>query len=61
MQNQDLKQLAKQSGVYLWQIAHELGMVDTAFSRRLRFELPEAEKQEIRSIIERLSGQLVAK
>ena len=55
MLNKDIRQLAKENNVYLWQVAHELGITDATFSRRLRFELSEKDKQEIRAIIERLS------
>lgn len=58
--NQDIKQAAKKSGVKLWKIAEELGITDSAFSRKLRYELTEDEKSQIKRIIEKLSQKVVA-
>lgn len=54
MKNSDIKDAAKTAGVKLWQIAEAYGMQDSNFSRKLRRELPEAEKKEILAIIDRL-------
>ena len=54
MKNKDVREYAKKAGVMLWQIAYELGMTDGTFSRKLRRELPDAEKEKIRQIIARL-------
>lgn len=55
MKNQDVKNYAKAKGVRLWQIAEVLKINDGNFSRRLRKELPEAQKQEIMKIIDDLA------
>lgn len=56
--NQDIRQAAKEAGVYLWQIADAYGgLRDNEFSRKLRKELPESEKATIRAIIERLAQE----
>ena len=52
MKNLDIRKEADQAGVKLWQIAYAIGINDSNFSRRLRRELPEKEKQRIRSIID---------
>jgi len=57
MCNSDIKNEVKQSGVYLWQIADRLGINDGNFSRKLRKELSEAEKERIRSIIKDLKAE----
>lgn len=57
MKNNDIRKAAKVAGVFLWQIAEELGMTDGNFSRRLRKELPAAEKEKIFAIIERLAKE----
>jgi len=57
MANTDIRQLAKNSGVYLWQIADRVGIADTNFSRKLRRELPEKEKVRIRQIINDLKAE----
>ena len=55
MTNKEIRETAKKSSVYLWQIADELGITDGNFSRKLRKELPENEKNKILGIIEKLS------
>lgn len=57
MQNFDLRNAAKKAGVHLWQIAAEYGCNDGNFSRKLRKELPEAEKVKIMGIISRLAKE----
>ena len=44
MENADIRILAMQNRVKLYQIAEFLGIWDSAFSRKLRHELPEDEK-----------------
>ncbi len=36
MYNSDIKNYAFEKGVYLWQIANELGIADTTFSKKMR-------------------------
>lgn len=57
MTNKDVREAAKTSGVLLWQIADALGIADATFSRKLRKELTEAEKEKIFDIIERLKKE----
>ena len=54
--NKDIRLKAAGCGVKLWQIADKLGITDSAFSRKLRKELPEAEKEKIYGIIEQLKS-----
>lgn len=51
MKNLDIRQEAKKAKVNLWQIAEQLGIVDSTFSRKLRKELSVEEKTKIRAII----------
>lgn len=51
MANQDVRVAAKAAGVKLWQIAEELGIADSAFSRKLRHELPEETRRQALTII----------
>ena len=53
--NDDIKQYAKDRGVFLWRIAAELGINDGNFSRKLRKKLSREERGRIISIIDRLS------
>ncbi len=57
MNNLDIRKVAEQSNVKLWQIADYLGKTDGNFSRMLRKELKEAEKQKIFAIIEELATE----
>lgn len=57
MKNKDIKNYAKANGVRLWRIAEALHINDGNFSRRLRKEMSEAQKQEIVKIIDELSRQ----
>lgn len=54
--NADIRAMAKAKGVMLWQIAEAIGINDGNFSRKLRRELPTAEKAKIMSIIDELSA-----
>jgi len=57
MKNQDIRRAAQNAGVKLWQIADELGIMDTSFSRMLRKELSDEKKAEIFGIIEKLQKE----
>ncbi|WP_191380470.1 hypothetical protein [uncultured Flavonifractor sp.] len=58
MSNQDIRLTAAGAGVRLWQIADALGISDYKFSRKLRKELPQEEKENIFSIIRELSQEV---
>ena len=58
MANQDIRRAAAGAGVKLWQVADSLGIADCSLSRKLRRELPQAEKEKIFSIIERLEKEV---
>lgn len=53
--NKEIKTRAKEKGVFLWEVADKLGMIDTSFSRKLRHELPANEKNRILKIIDEIS------
>lgn len=57
MANQDVRVAAKAAGVKLWQIAEELGIADSAFSRKLGHELPEETRRKVLAIIEELGKE----
>lgn len=52
--NTDIRAKAMLSGVMLCEVADELGILDSAFSRKLRKELPEQEKKKIFDAIDRI-------
>lgn len=58
MCNQDIRRTAAGAGVKLWQIADALGIADCNFSRKLRKELPQEQKEKIFSIIRKLSQEV---
>ena len=55
MCNKDIREYAQMHNVKLWQIANALRINDGNFSRKLRVELTEDKKQEIRKIIDELA------
>ena len=57
MRNADIRELAYKNNVRLWQVAERLSLNDGNFSRKLRKELPEAEKETIRLIILELAKE----
>lgn len=57
MKNQDIRTEIKNAGLYLWQIADALGINDCTFSRRLRHELADKEKEKIRDIVAELASE----
>lgn len=58
MANTDIRCAAKASGVKLWQIAEAVGLTDSNFSKKLRRELPDCEKNRIYEIIQNLSQEV---
>lgn len=55
MTNNDVRQAAARAGVKLWQVADKLGVTDSTFSRKLRKELPQEEKEKVFAIVAELS------
>lgn len=52
--NQDVREHIRESNVRMWAVARRLGIADSTFCRRLRFELPRTEKQKIMAVINEL-------
>lgn len=55
--NKDIRSAAKAAGVLHWEIAEKLGIQDSAFSRKLRRELPAEEREKILGIINELAAE----
>lgn len=55
--NTKVREAAKAAGVCLWQVAEVLGMQESAFSRKLRYELPTQEVEQIPGIIDQLAKE----
>lgn len=54
MKNQKIRNAAKIKGVKLWQIAERIGLTDSNFSRKLRRELPDEERERILRMIDEI-------
>lgn len=52
MNNTDIRQAIKEAGLFYWQVADLLNIGEYTFSRKLRKELPDEEKQRIIKAIE---------
>lgn len=57
MNNKDIRNAAGGYGLKLWQVAEAIGMNESAFSRKLRKELPQDEKKRILEAIDRLAQE----
>ncbi len=55
MYNKEIRNAAGGCGIRLWQVAEAIGMNESAFSRKLRKELPQDEKQKILKVIDNLT------
>ena len=57
MNNIEVREAIKESGLKHWQIADMIGVADTTFCRMLRRELSESKKQEILTAIQKEKGR----
>lgn len=55
MTNNEIRTKAKEKSVKLWQLADELKISEPTMSRKLRHELPEAEKSKILALIDEIA------
>lgn len=56
--NNDIRELAKNSGVCLWEIAERIGLSDSNFSRMLRYPLSIEQKGVIISAIHTIAAEV---
>lgn len=59
MANNEIRCAAGGHGIRLWQVADAIGMNESAFSRKLRKELPQEEKEKILAVIEEMAREVV--
>ena len=52
--NQDVRNYAKQNRVFWWMIADEMGISYDTLIRKLRKEMTDAQKQDIKKIVDRM-------
>lgn len=57
MKNKKIREAAAAAGVRLWEIAERYGVNDGNFSRKLRRELPDDEREHVLSIIEEIAKE----
>ena len=57
MNNKEIRNAAGGYGLKLWEVAEASGMNESAFSRKIRKELPQEEKQRILEAIDRLAQE----
>lgn len=57
MHNKEIRAAAKNAGICLWEVAEAYGINDGNFSRKLRKELPQEEKDKILAIIDKLAKE----
>lgn len=55
--NLDVREKARQSNVYLYEIAEMMGVSEQTFIRRLRHELPNEQKNDVYTAIEMIAEQ----
>ena len=57
MNNIDIRNAIKKARLFCWEVAEELGISESYFSRKLRKELPQDEKARILAAIEKLAKE----
>ncbi len=57
MENSKIRNRAKEAGVKLWEIADRYGVNDGNFSRKLRRELPDKDRDRILAIIDEIAAE----
>lgn len=57
MTNKELRMMVERHRIHWWEVAQELNCAPETLSRRLRRELPEAEKLRVLAAIEKLAAQ----
>lgn len=58
MANVEIRIKLATTGVKQYQVAAEIGVAEATLSRKLRYELPDSEKQRILEAIERLTAEM---
>ena len=55
--NKEIREQAKMKNVRLWQVAEKMRLSDASFSRKMRRELPQQEKESILNLIDNLAAE----
>lgn len=59
MKNAEIRASVRDAGLHLWEVAYHLGMSDSSFSRKLRKELTEADRERVLRAIKELKREVV--
>lgn len=59
MNNLEIRTAIKKARLYSYEVAAALGLSETSFSRKLRKELSEDEKEKILAVIEKLAREVL--
>ena len=54
MKNEEIREKMRKKRIYSYEVAEAMGLSESAFSRKLRKELPQDEKDKILEAIQRL-------
>lgn len=57
MHNSEIRMKAKEKKVKLWEIADRIGLTDGNFSRKLRKELSDEEREKVLIVIDQLAAE----
>lgn len=57
MCNQTIRDSLKNNAVYQWQVAERLGIPESSFSRRMRHELEDAEREAVLATIAAIAAE----
>ncbi len=57
MKNMEVREKMRLKRIFNYEVAEAMGMSESAFSRKLRKELPQEEKMKILEVIQRLVNQ----
>lgn len=57
LENQELREYAKENKVFLWQIANELNIAEATLMRWLRFPLPDDKKAAFIKAVDSIAGR----
>lgn len=52
--NQDIRAEIRKARIYNWEVAEALGIAEESFSRKLRREMPDKEKDKVRKAISKV-------
>ena len=55
--NNDIRTAAKNAGVFLYQVAKELNISESGFICKLRYEVPQSDKEQVLNAIQKIAQE----